>query len=210
MNCHIKIIKLLLFAIIMFGMVSCKTGIVEDAMVEGPADVTLFQQYMLDEINLARTDPATYADLRLKTDYDNSADNGSYLFLKNSVAVGAITFNSCLNESASNYAIFLAEKNLAEHNADGTPLKRAIRAGFTGSSTGENIAIASENIFNANVNPQSAAIGFVRILLIDKGVEDIGHRLILMNSKYTFVGIGFTRNSTSTVLNYLVQDFGKL
>lgn len=204
-----KTISTLIIAAI-FVLTGCTNALVEDTLIESPTGITAFQQYMLDEINLARTNPAEYAEMRLKADSEIAADNGSYLILKNMTPEGAITFNYALNVSASNYANLLSEKNLAEHNADGTPLKRAIRAGFTGTSTGENIAIASENSFNAILNPRSAAIGFVRILIIDEGVPDLGHRQILLSSKYKTVGIGFTQNASLPLLNYVVQDFGNM
>lgn len=205
-----KTISILILATILIGLVGCTNTLVEDAAIENPIDITDFKQYMLDEINFARTNPAEYAELRLKADSEISADNGSYLFLKNLTPVGAITFNSSLNLSASNYANLLSEKNLAEHNADETPLKRALRAGFTGSSTGENIAIASKNSFNAILNPRTAAIDFVKIMIVDEGVVNLGHRLILLSYKYKTVGIGFTQNSATPLLNYVVQDFGDL
>ena len=205
-----KTIIHLILATIFIGFTACTKVMVEEDSVESPKTISAFQQYMLEEINFARTKPAEYAEMRLLADKENLTDNGSYLFLNNLAPLGSVTFNHSLNLSASNYALFLSDKNLAEHNADLTPLKRAIRAGFAGSSTGENIAIASENSFNAMLNPKSAAIGFVRILIIDKGVVNLGHRLILLSSKYTTVGIGYQQNSAVPMLNYVVQDFGNL
>ena len=205
-----KTIQLLILAILIIGIESCRKDLAEKTSIESTINVTVFQQYMLDEINFARVNPSEYAELRLKADNGSSSDNGSYSYLKNLTPVGSVAFNNSLNLSASDYAVFLAVKALAEHNADGTPLKRAIRAGFDGTATGENIAIASPGSFNAIVNPRSAAIEFVRVLIIDEGVSDFGHRLIMLNSKYKTVGIGYTQNSTIPLLNYVVQDFGNL
>jgi len=205
-----RTIQLLILAVLLIGIESCTKELTEKTSVENKINVTDFQQYMLDEINFARMNPSEYAELRLKPDNGSSSDNGSYSYLKNLTPVGSISFNHSLNLSASDYAVFLAEKALAEHNADETPLRRAIRAGFEGTSTGENIAIASASSFNAIINPRSAAIDFVRILIIDEGVADFGHRLIILNSKYKTVGIGYTQNSTIPLLNYVVQDFGNL
>ena len=205
-----KTVSTLLAAAIFVGLAGCSTPLVEDIKIESSLYITAFQQYMLDEINFARVNPDEYAESRLKEDNDNSLDNGGYLFLKKMTPVGSVTFNNSLNLSASDYALFLAENNRAEHNADETPIKRAIRAGFKGTLTGENIAFASPSCYNAILNPRSAAIGFVRIIIIDEGVADVGHRLILLNSKYKTVGIGFTQNSAVPMLNYVVQDFGNL
>lgn len=205
-----KTIQFLILAVIFTGIESCTKELAEKTSIESKINVTVFQQYMLDEINFARMNPSEYAELRLKADNVGSSDNGSYSYLKNLTPVGSITFNNSLNLSASDYAVFLAVKDLADHNADETPLKRAIRAGFEGTATGENIAIASAGSFNAVVNPRSAAIDFVRVLIIDEGVSDLGHRLIMLNPKYKTVGIGYTQNSTIPLLNYVVQDFGNL
>lgn len=180
----------------------------DDVPIEILKDITPFQQYTFDEINFARTKPAEYAELRLAAFKTNSTDNGSYQYLRNLTPVKALVFRNALNQSASKYAAFLVEKNLLEHNADGTPLIRAIREGYTGTSIGENLAGASDNSYNATDNPQSAAIGFVTLLIIDRGVDDFVHRLILLNSQYTTVGIGFGRNATSAFINCTVQDFG--
>jgi len=206
----LKTISSLIIVIILVVLVGCNNALIEDISIEKTKDISTFQQYMLDEINFARTKPAEYAELRLKAENETSKDNGSYSYLKNSTQVEAISFNLALNQSASDYAVFLAEKNLLEHCADGTPLNRAIRAGFTGTSTGENLVAASENCFNPILNSKSAAVEFVRTLIIDEGVADVGHRLIILNAKYKTVGIGFTQNSATPTLNYVVQDFGNL
>jgi uncharacterized protein YkwD len=206
----VKTIQLLMLAVMLIGIESCTKELTEKTAIESTEGITSFQKYMLDEINFARVNPSGYAESRLKVNRDSSSDNGSYGYLKNLTPVGSVGFNTSLNLSASDYAVLLAEKALAEHNADETPLRRAIRAGFEGTSTGENIAIASASSFNAILNPRSAAIDFVRILIIDDGVSGFGHRLILLSSKYKTVGIGFTQNNTIPLLNYVVQDFGNL
>ena len=193
-----------------FGIAGCKNSMVVESAIEFPVNISTFQQYMLDEINLARTNPATYAELRLKDEMVNSSDNGSYIYLKTLTPVGSLSFSNVLNSSATNYALFLAQKNLMGHNENGTPLKRAIFEGFAGTSVGENIAASSAELYNAMFDPRIAAIGFVRIMIIDAGVSDLGHRLTMLNSKYKSVGIGYSRIATSTFINYTVQDFGNL
>ena len=187
---------------------SCKSYVIDTPSIETPKNITVIQQYMFDEINFARTKPAEYADLRLKAFKDKSTDNVSYQYLKNLAHVGAVSFSNELNQAASKYAVFLADNNLIGHDANGTPLSRSIKEGYSGVSLGENIAASSDNTYNANLNAQSAAIGFVELLIIDDGVTDLAHRLILLNSKYNLVGIGFGRNTASTYVNYIVQDFG--
>ena len=148
--------------------------------------------------------------MRLKDYVERSVDNGSYQFLKTLTPLLAISFNPSNNLSASNYASYLAEKNLMGHNEDETPLIRAIRAGYRGVYTGENIVAASEDNFNPVINPQSAAISFVRLLIVDKGILGTGHRFNILNNNFKTAGIGFGQNPASTYVNYVVQDFGNL
>jgi uncharacterized protein YkwD len=203
-----KTVSISVLVVLLVALVSCKDTLVEETSIESPLNISVFQQAVLDEINLVRTDPTAYAELRLKSDMENSSDNGSYLYLKNSTPIGALRFSNILNLSASNYALFLSERNLIGHDENGTPLKRAIFVGFEGTSVGENIAACSGDRFNSTINPQTAAISFVRIMIIDDGVEGFAHRLTMLNSKYKTIGIGFSRNTASTYINYNVQDFG--
>lgn len=201
---------ILVIAVLIMGLASCKNNLVDDADLVIPEQITPSQQFMLDEINRVRTDPAGYADLRLKQEKLNSTDNGSYLYLKSLAPLKPLVFNNALNLSASNYAQFLADKNLMGHCENGTPLKRAIITGFEGASIGENIAASSGETFNFITNPRDAAIAFIKIMVIDEGVADLGHRLTMLNPTYRTVGIGFKRNTESTYVNYTVHDFGDL
>jgi len=203
-------IQLIIFALLLFAQISCKNNLNEEIAPLSPTNITAFQQFMLDEINLARTNPGLYADLRLKSDRDNASDNGSYDYLASLTPQALLTFSNSLNVAASNYAQFLAEKNVMGHEENGTPLKRAIMVGFDGSTIGENIAASVYDSYNSILNPQGAAINFIRLMIIDNGVSDLGHRTTMLNCKYKTVGIGYNRNPTSTYINYNVQDFGNL
>jgi len=101
---------------------SCNTALIDDSLIELSEDITSFQQCVVDEINFVRTKPAEYAKLRLKDYNERSVDNGSYQYLKTLTPLLAISFNSSLNLPASNYASYLAEKNLIWHNDYETPL----------------------------------------------------------------------------------------
>ena len=192
----------------MIILISCQPTLVKDATTATPQVISGFQQSLLVEINLARSNPAAYAESRLKTDMLDSSDNGSYLYLKQLTPRSSLIFNNALNISASAYAAYLAENNLMGHDLNGTPLKRAITVGFTGSSIGENIAASTGDSYNSVTDPNTAAIYFVRLMIIDAGVADLGHRLTMMNPNYKTIGIGYSRNPVSTYINYNVQDFG--
>jgi uncharacterized protein YkwD len=201
-----------LFGLILLivALIGCKPSLDRDMPVQMPQVVTLFQQQMLNEINFARTNPSGYAELRLQDAKKDSSDNGSYLYMMNQAPRSPLTFNNTLNLSASNYALFLAEKNLMGHDLNGTPLKRAITSGFEGSSIGENIAASTGDSYDSTIDPTGAAIKFVQIMIIDFGVSDLGHRLTMLNPKYSAIGIGYSKNPASTFVNYNVQDYGAL
>ena len=206
MKANLSVILLML----LMSLIGCKPSLDKESDVDILQVISPFQQSMLVEINFARTNPVGYAELRLKAASGDSADNGSYLYMKNRAPLAPISFNNSLNISASNYAFFLADKNLMGHDLNGTPLKRAITVGFEGSSIGENIAASSGDSFNTLVDSEIASINFVRIMIIDTGVADLGHRRTILNPSYRTVGIGYSRNTSSTFINYNVQDFGNL
>ncbi len=205
-----KTISSSIIMLLIVMLISCKPSLDNENAVAIPQAITSFQQNMLDEINLARTNPAGYAELRLKSVNDESADNGSYLYMRNLAPSSALSFNQTLNLSASNYALFLAEKNLMGHDLNGTPLKRAITLGFQGCSIGENIAASTGDSYDPTLDSKTAAIHFVLIMIIDNGVADLGHRLTMLNPTYSTIGIGYSKNPASTFVNYNVQDYGGL
>lgn len=168
--------------------------------------LSIFRNCMLGEINLVRTNPFLYAELRLKSEAEANTDNGSYKYLKSLRPVDSLSFNNQLNKSALEYATLL--KDSLSHCFEGTPMSRARLAGYTGTIIGENISGAAPIRFNALQDAGKAAIEFVRILIIDEGVADLGHRYVILDPKYKTVGIGYKRNKTGKYINYLVQLFG--
>jgi uncharacterized protein YkwD len=169
----------------------------------------VFRKYMLDEINFLRTKPSEYAESRLLAEKNESSDNGAFNYLKKISPAGTLTLHELLNTAALKYAKTMASKNVFSHFADGTPFERARKAGYRYTAMAENIACGTESFYDALVNPESSAIGFVKMLVIDKGVKDLGHRRTLMNPVYRSVGFGFARNPSSYCINFVVQDFGR-
>ncbi|MCX6229310.1 MAG: CAP domain-containing protein [Bacteroidia bacterium] len=195
-------------ALLLMVLLGCQKSLTTDALKVENQTISVYQKQMLDELNFARTNPIGYSDTRLKTAFNDGSDNGSYTYMRTFVPVGSLSFDNALNIAASTYAQFLAEKNLMGHNENGTPLKRAITVGYTGSSIGENIAASTSEAYNGIADPTLAATNFVRILIIDAGVADLGHRTTMLNKLYTKVGIGYSHNLSSTFVNYTVQDYG--
>jgi uncharacterized protein YkwD len=194
--------------IIFLGLLVCLVGEVKGDESEELSKLNEFRKYMLDEVNFVRTKPAEYAETRLRLNKENSSDNGAYAYLSKTKPVKALALHDILNSTALNYAKLLARKNTFSHYADGTPFERAKYAGYMYTAMGENIACGNESHYNAMVNPESSAIEFVKMLIIDRDIKDVGHRITLLNPVYRSVGFGFARNTKSTCINYIVQDFG--
>jgi uncharacterized protein YkwD len=102
---------------------------------------------------------------------------------------------------------------MATHNVFGhyerlTPAERCAEAGYEFYS-GENLSAGSFPAYHAEADPETAAIAFVEMLVIDEGVVGVGHRENLLNDLHRVVGIGFHRDTESTYHNYYVQDFGR-
>ncbi len=172
------------------------------------SNLNQFRNNMLEEINFLRAHPAEYAEKRFGTLKEEGADNGAYEYLKRVKPASTLKFNEILNEIATDYALFMAKKDKFSHTANGTPFSRAKKAGYTYTAMGENIACGNDPKLNAYKNPQYAAIEFVKMLVLDKGVKDLGHRHTLMNPVFKSVGFGFGHNEESYCINYVVQDFG--
>lgn len=167
-----------------------------------------YQLAVLSEVNLARTDPRIYAQTRLESEYRNRTDNGAYALLVRAAPVSPLTLNPLLSKAASGYAAFLAEKNRFGHNEQGTPFQRMNKEGYRYSTAGENIACGSFPQQNALLEPEKAAVVFVKQWIIDKGVAGVGHRKNILSPMFREIGVGFGRNERSTYVNYTVQDFG--
>ena len=166
-----------------------------------------FEQLVLEEVNFLRSNPQEYAEKQLKTEFNEGEDNGAYDFLKKLMPVNKLVLNDKLNRLANNYARVIAFKKTLSHNFNGNPMKRANKAGYFG-MIGENLAAGSEEKYNALENPQTAAIEFVKMLVIDKGVKDLGHRKILNEPRFKEMGVGFYRDPKDKLKNYFVQEFG--
>ena len=173
----------------------------------GNAQTNSFAQNVLDEVNFLRSNPFDYAEKRLKVEAENHADNGAYRFLKKMKPVKVLVLNKTLGELATEYAKLLSKKSSLSHTYKGDPMKRANKAGYFG-MVGENLAAGNDPILNADENPQESAIEFVKMLVIDNGVKDLGHRKILVEPRFSELGVGFYHDTASKMKNFFVQEFG--
>lgn len=167
-----------------------------------------FQMESLEEINFLRTDPAGYAELRLADDYGAGTDNGAYTDLRSRPAVSALALDAQLCTAATDYAEYMATHNVFGHYERLTPAERCAEAGYEFYS-GENLSAGSFPAYHAEADPETAAIAFVEMLVIDEGVVGVGHRENLLSDVHGVVGVGYHRDTESTYHNYYVQDFGR-
>ena len=168
-----------------------------------------FANYVLRETNKARTDPDAYAEERLLSYFNSGTDNGAYNDLKNNYsAVGALTINTKLNAAADKYAKVMGDGDFLDH---GDMVGRINAEGYEWSTVGENIGLSSSVNADATIDAEMAAIELVRQLIIDKNVENVGHRKNIMKSAFTEIGVGYYKVKDASEyydLHYIVQDFG--
>lgn len=169
---------------------------------------TDYQRDVLAEINLVRTNPAGYAAKRLAKESGNGTDNGAINELKRHAGLNPLRLNDKLCLAADNYARFMAQHNVFGHNENGTPFTRIKETGYSFHVAGENIAAGSLDALDASASPKQAAIAFVKQLIIDSGIKDVGHRKNILNPYFKELGVGYFRKSGSHYVNYTVQDFG--
>lgn len=175
----------------------------------GP-DINLnFANYVLQEVNYIRTDPEGYAEENLKDLYETNSDNGAYLDIKSYNSVIPLKLNDLLNQAATNYAKYLGENNTFGHYENMTPQLRCDAEGYKFYS-GENLAAASYKNYNADIYSQEAARLFIRQLVVDMGVQSLGHRKNIMSANHKVMGIGFYHTEDTDLKNYFVQDFGSM
>ena len=162
--------------------------------------ISLTERQVIDEINMARTDPMTYARVNLEP--LRSYFYGKLLQYPGEVAIitveGVAALDECIRElmvampvpalspkeglsrAARDQAIDQARTGATGHasNDGSTSEARISRYGQWLIAQGENISYG-----------HSEARRIVTALLIDDGVTSRGHRSNLLDSKYTFIGV---------------------
>jgi uncharacterized protein YkwD len=173
-------------------------------------------QYMLELINLARTNPSAAADLVTNNLDPNVMATVNYYHVdlnavKNDIANSSprppLAWNDNLAESAINHSLDMANNGFQSHTGSNgsTVEQRDEQAGYNNhSATGENAYAYSTSVDQA-----------MDAFLIDWGVDSHGHRNNLLQPNaspdqfYREVGIGII---SSNVPNFgpkvITQDFG--
>ncbi|MCS7034350.1 MAG: CAP domain-containing protein [Phycisphaerae bacterium] len=153
---------------------------------------TALEQYMVELINRARSDPAGEA-ARFGIDLNEGLAPGTL----SAAARQPLAINPFLTDAARSHVEWLLANNLFQHEGAGgsTPADRIQAAGYpTGTSWGfaENLAIMGP--VTQSSRPASIAT-LHRSLFVDAGIAGRGHRLNLLNGAMKEIGSGVAYGS---------------
>ena len=117
----------------------------------------------------------------------------------------ALTFSAGLDQSASAHNLRMAGGCGLSHQCSGEPPigTRETNAGVHWTSAGENIGEEGP-VTGSTSAIAAAAVGLTQAMLNEKPPDD-GHRLNILSSSFTRIGIAVYRDSSGTV--WLTQDF---
>jgi uncharacterized protein YkwD len=174
-------------------------------------------QYMLQLLNMARTDPqaaVSYLEANITPDIQATLNyygvnlQATLNTIGSATAQPPLAWNADLAQAAQGHSQDMANNNFQSHNgSDGSnPTQRMESAGYSNpTSTGENVYAYGSSVDQA-----------MEAFLLDWGVSDAGHRDNILQPNvsaqdtYRDVGIGLvtTNGSNSTGPLVVTQDFG--
>lgn len=166
------------------------------------------EQKLILYINLVRLYPQKFMETSLKQYMKEKgwAPNNAYIRtllkdLKTMQPVPAYVPSDLLSGCARAHAKELGERGKTGHaSADGTSpfdrIKKALK--------GKNVQMSAENIQYGYEDPWDIFMD----LLIDEGIEDLGHRYNLLDKDMNLIGIGQNKHSVYRLCT--VMDFAKL
>ncbi|WP_316813958.1 CAP domain-containing protein [Pedobacter heparinus] len=163
--------------------------------MDGERFFNTFLQDFIDDYNEKMKQYSNYERLKIsRTDsYYRSLKND----LKNIKLLPAFWPDEALSWVARQHAKDLNKNNFAAHNSsDGRTVKDRIGKMYPNKSNGENLAFGF-----------STGLGNVCLLLIDKGVPDLGHRKMILNTSYQLNTVGVSIQSHKTYRYCAVIDF---
>jgi Cysteine-rich secretory protein family len=198
-------------ACVLIGMVFA--GLQAAASPYSHGDPSDAEQYMLELINRARTNPAQEGRFldQVNTSYSRQARSDHPEFYTNlpsefSVYPTAppLAFNPMLLKTAREHSIdMLSNKYFAHDTISGlTPFDRITQAGFEYETAGENIA--GMGCLTASDVLESHYGLMVDCYNIFDSAEHLGHRLNLLDPAFKEIGIGFSGDHDS---GFGTQDF---
>ena len=165
------------------------------ARMDGERFFRTFLQDFIDDHNEKMKKYSNYERLKI------SRSDNYYLSLQSDLkkikGLPQLWPDEALSWVSKQHARDLNKNNFAAHNSsDGRPAKDRIGKMYPKKSSGENLAFGF-----------SSGLGNVCMLLIDKGVPDLGHRKIILNTSYQFNTVGVSIQPHKTYRYCAVIDF---
>ncbi len=151
------------------------------------ANPSNFDQYVIELINLARTDPAAYA-ARLGIDLNEGLPAGTI----SSARKQPLALNRFITDAAQKHSAWMLANNILSHTGiNGTnPGQRMQNAGYVftpPSSWSENIAVRSTN---GTVNVLEFTKSLQDALFVDRNYPGRAHRVVMMDPNWKEIGVG--------------------
>ncbi|SMC97660.1 CAP domain-containing protein [Pedobacter nyackensis] len=168
------------------------------ARMDGERFFNTFLQDFIDDHNQRMQKYSNYERLKISrtSSYYRSLKND----LKNIRLLPVFYPDEALSQVAWQHAKELNKKNYASHSSmDGRSPKDRIGKIYPKKSSGENLAFGF-----------STGLGNVCMLLLDKGVPDLGHRKLLLNTSYQLNTVGVSIQPHKTYQHCAVMDFVSL
>jgi Cysteine-rich secretory protein family len=164
-----------------------------DSLLEGlmfkDADyrgLTAFEREIIYWINLLRSDPPAFSRFYLGPflqQFPELRSSDSRSLDMDLLSIGPLSLlvsSRNLREAAKLQANFLSNTNQLNHSG---PKGRTFKQRMVDAGVQE---CAGENLFDGKADPLVSLL----LLLIDRGVEGVGHRKALLNTGFTKVGVG--------------------
>ena len=107
-----------------------------------------------------------------------------------------LALNDTLNRSARGHALDIGKKTatISHTSTNGTSFSNRLQNAGIRNCGSENMSLGSGDVLMS-----------LAMLYLDYGLENLGHRITLLNPEYIFIGIGATRYGTDQL--FFVQDF---
>lgn len=176
----------------------------EEKKLSSPSEVpylTALEKGVVDEYNLARTNPKKYAallaeyrkfyngpyidipgEIRIMTNEGVSAVDEAIRFLESASPCPPLSPSPGMSKAAKDHVSDIGPKSMVGHSgSDGSsPFSRMNRYGRWQKTAGENISFGKRS-----------AREIVIQLIVDDGVASRGHRKNIFNCSFTRIGVGF-------------------
>jgi uncharacterized protein YkwD len=147
---------------------------------------------VLNLLNEVRTDPSAFLNTRLIPYLkENPMEENDYVKslmeeLKSRHPIGALALSPVLSALSKGHAMDMGKKGTTGHtSSNGTSFADRVRKKVKGGMIGENCDYGNDT-----------AIDIVMSLLIDDGIQSLGHRKNILNTQFHFIGIAIEPHKT--------------